>query len=142
MLSFIVKITLALNGLVHKVNRFASAGLSKQHRQGGSDKSTKYSEKFDRFCSSKMNQTNNYKKKILKPSSTKECSALTVVHDWSSWCCCLVLVPLCYPKVDDEVDGAEQGEQPEEVVKVAPVEVIRDPSEAAVSGGDGCPLSR
>lgn len=41
------------------------------------------------------------------------------------------------PEVDDEVDSIENGEQPEEVVEMAAVEVVGDPSEAAAPGGYG-----
>lgn len=41
------------------------------------------------------------------------------------------------PEVDDEVDSIENGEQPEEVVEMAAVEVVGDPSEAAAPSGCG-----
>jgi hypothetical protein len=48
----------------------------------------------------------------------------------------LVLVPAGDDEVGKEVEKAEHGEQPEEVVEVAAVEVLRDPPDAAVPGGD------
>ena len=56
-----------------------------------------------------------------------------------SICCHLfVCVPLCNPKIYNEVEQAEDGQKPVEVVKMAPIQIVRYPTKPSMACGDFC----